>query len=52
VKSGDMLWPILARKFGNSKVQKALELVEQMNPGIDVDRLDAGATIKLPTRVE
>jgi len=52
VKSGDMLWPILARKFGNGKVPKALELVEQMNPGIDVDRPDVGATIKLPTRVE
>lgn len=52
VKSGDTLWPILAKKFGNGKVPKLIERFKEMNPGVDPNRLKVGVTIKLPTSAE
>jgi hypothetical protein len=48
VKQDDMLWPLLAKRFGNGKVPGMLKKVAQLNPGINVDRLQAGQSIKIP----
>ena len=52
IKGGDTLWPILAKRFGNRKVPAMIERVKALNPGLDVDRLRVGKTIKLPASAE
>ena len=52
IKGGDTLWPILAERFGNRKVPAMIERVKALNPGLDVDRLRVGKTIKLPASAE
>jgi len=52
VKSGDTLWPLLAKRFGNGKVPAMIKKVVQLNPGLDPDRLRVGRSIKLPLKSE
>ncbi len=52
VKSGDTLWPLLAKRFGNGKVPGMIKKVVQLNPGLDPDRLRVGRSIKLPLKSE
>ena len=51
VKSGDMLERILRKRFGQGHF-RARKVVQQLNPGLDVDRLRPGQTIKLPATAE
>ena len=51
VKPGDMLEPILRKRFGD-KHFRARKSVEQLNPGLDADSLKIGQQIKLPLSAE
>ena len=51
VKPGDMLERVLRKRFGQGHF-RARKVVQQLNPGIDVDRLRPGQTIKIPKAAE
>lgn len=48
VKSGDALWKIAARTYGNKNADAMLPQIKAANPGLDAERLKPGQKLVLP----
>ena len=50
IQTGDMLWRIAEKEAGKEGAAAFVKQVRKLNPGLNIDRLRVGQTIKIPAK--
>ena len=50
VEEGDTAWRIASKHYGTGDMNAILDMIQDANPGLDLDQLGLGQVIKLPSK--